>query len=106
MQLLKLFILFTLPMTSFAQVLDCKYEDMNGNKGKVTIEVDSNAVKLRINRQTIQSNKCLMTITDSKIKAECDEEKNSIGVVLDLVNNRFEGMLMSERAEIFSEVKC
>lgn len=103
----KLIILITLLCSSaFAQDLACTYVNHDNTKGTVEIKVHNTNIVLEFKSLTVSAKNCKVQATPSDITVECDESGNSIGVIFELINGKFEGILMSEKASIFAQAKC
>lgn len=100
--------LFTLSLSSFALDMNCSYTNHDGAKGNVSLKVDEVKldVSLEFSSATISANNCSVSVTPQEINIECDEEENTIGVILELINGQYEGILISEKASVFGEAKC
>jgi len=95
-------------INSFAKDLNCQYTNHDGKKGTAAISIDEDNlnVKLVFKSITVTSQKCKMTLKPDEITVECDEDGNSIGVILELIDGKLEGVLISEKAGVFGEANC
>ena len=106
MKIILVFILLVLSTFALSSELNCHYLDHKNKKGVVVILVSENYVELNFKNKFAQASECVIDKTENKITAECEKENQSIGIILERKNSRFEGIIMSEKAQVFAKVNC
>lgn len=101
-------IVLTFSFNTFAKSLVCTYTNHDNQTGsvKATIDVSSKSVNLEFDHTTITSSNCLINLSSDEITAECDSEGNGVGVMLEMIDGKFEGLIISEKAQIFAQANC
>lgn len=89
-----------------AEQLSCQYVNHDNTKGEVIIIIRKSKIELEFKSIKVAGEICSVKILPTDITVECEEEGNAIGLILNLKNNHFEGVLVSEKAAIFGQVDC
>lgn len=109
MKSIYLIFILLLPTLVNAQVLKCNYLNHDNSKGVFTATIDktNHSVKLAFESITVKTNKCLtLSITADEVSVECDEVGNGVGLMLENIDGKLEGLVISEQAEIFAQADC
>lgn len=103
-----LFVLIIFSIPAMALDLSCDYTNHDSSKGSVLIKINEtqSSVTLEFDSASESATNCIVAISSKEITAECDQEQNAVGVILELVNNKLKGIIISENQNIFAETTC
>lgn len=93
---------------AFSQSYYCDYTDMEGDTGTVTVTVEDDRLRAKLNRRTYSAKNCQVDRTlDSEVLVTCDENSGrGMGFMMEENNGVGEGYLIIEKLSYFAELKC
>lgn len=100
--------LFLISTQAMAGNYSCRFTDTDNNRGSVSITVNGDTLKAKLNRRTYLAQDCLVDRTlDSEVLVTCDENSgNGMGFMAQESNGKIEGYLIIEELSFFGELSC
>ena len=90
----------------YAKTYRCTYEGEDEKKGNVTLVIRGNSISLDFGSILVSDTGCQISESKDEVTVECDKDGNAIGVLLERIKGELEGVIISEKADIFAELKC